>query len=441
MKLLLICTDPLETRMAGIAIRYTNLANYLSREFEVTLWAPKVERALVPAVRVWQGTGKGSGMRAGALDDFDLIVAPPTAILMFPALLESPVQVVYDLTDPIIFENLYLFPWDEARMSAYLELYQLALWSGHHFLAANERQRDLWFTILLASRRIPAKELTAAGILDRYFTTFPTGVPDEEFPADERRLTKDEARETPVILWSGGAWEWMDPLTPVRAFLKIADRIPHRLVYLGMNHPSGYFPVAKRAKEAAEVAKGDARFADRSEFYDWIEYEKRTEYYRRAAVGISCHPAGLEAYYAYRTRLLDYFWAGLPVICTEGETLGDLAAAKGAALLVRPDDPEDVAEKLMRVLQDEGLRARMAAASHAFGESLKWSQTVAALGWRLQSLGYELPRMDREHVDAKHKGVGELLKTVGTPWNRVGTVLKREGWAGVARRLRKKLGL
>ncbi|MGH8104624.1 MAG: glycosyltransferase, partial [bacterium] len=430
-----ICTDPLEARMAGIAIRYTNLAKYLSRDFEVTLWAPKVERAPEPTVRVWQGAGKESGMKAGALDEFDLIIAPPMAILLFLPLLETTARVVFDLTDPIIFENLHLFPGDETRMSAFLELYQLALWSGQHFLAANERQRDLWLTILLASRRVPAEQLTAPSVMENYFSLFPTGVPDEPF--EKNRM----AAGPPVILWSGGAWEWMDPLTPIEAYSKIAERVPHTLVYLGMNHPSGYFPLARRAKQAMELARNDTRLGGRVEFYDWIEYEKRTDYYRRAEVGISCHPDGLEAYYAYRTRLLDYLWAGLPVVCTEGETLGDAAAAAGAALLVRPEDPGDVADKLMEVLLDGSHRAGMAQASWRLGESLKWSRTVADLNGRLQRLDYKFPKMPRDILDGKYNGISEALKRINTPWNRVGTVLKREGWGGVVRRLRKKTGL
>ena len=45
---------------------------------------------------------------------------------------------------------------------------------------------------------------------------------------------------------------------------------------------------------------------------------------READLGVSAHRDHLEARYAHRTRLLDYLWAGLPVVATRGDALAEL---------------------------------------------------------------------------------------------------------------------
>src|SRR6185503_10968946 len=42
-----------------------------------------------------------------------------------------------------------------------------------------------------------------------------------------------------------------------------------------------------------------------------------------ADCAVSAHLDHLESRYAFRTRLLDCFWAGLPIVCTRGDELAD----------------------------------------------------------------------------------------------------------------------
>jgi hypothetical protein len=38
---------------------------------------------------------------------------------------------------------------------------------------------------------------------------------------------------------------------------------------------------------------------------------------READIGVSLHREDVETRYSFRTRVLDYLWAGLPIITTE----------------------------------------------------------------------------------------------------------------------------
>ena len=59
-----------------------------------------------------------------------------------------------------------------------------------------------------------------------------------------------------------------------------------------------------------------------------------------------------EPFNAQRTWVLDYLWAGLPVVCTHGDVLAELVQQRGLGIVVPPDDPAAVAAAL-RTLASE----------------------------------------------------------------------------------------
>lgn len=67
--------------------------------------------------------------------------------------------------------------------------------------------------------------------------------------------------------------------------------------------------------------------------------------------------------------------AGCPVVASA--LPGYAEAARGAALLVRPGDPGELAEALWRVGQDADLRARLVARGRARADALCWSRIAA----------------------------------------------------------------
>ena len=66
---------------------------------------------------------------------------------------------------------------------------------------------------------------------------------------------------------------------------------------------------------------------------------------------MSAHADHLETRFAYRTRLLDCFWAGLPVVCTAGDDLADYVAREGLGGACPPGDVEAVSTAVEQVLE------------------------------------------------------------------------------------------
>ena len=129
-------------------------------------------------------------------------------------------------------------------------------------------------------------------------------------PAGEVRPRADDDE---VILWNGGLWAWLDPLIAIRAVARLARRAPagaSSCSWASRPHPQARTEDARRlaAELDAPVYFNDA----------WVPYKERGGWLLDADCALSTHVDHLETRFAFRTRLLDCFWAGLPVVCTRG---------------------------------------------------------------------------------------------------------------------------
>ena len=83
----------------------------------------------------------------------------------------------------------------------------------------------------------------------------------------------------------------------------------------------------RMATEARALADG-LGLAGTHVFFNegWVDYESRQDYLLEADIGVSAHIDHLEASLSFRARILDYLWAGLPVVATRGDVLADLSS-------------------------------------------------------------------------------------------------------------------
>ena len=82
---------------------------------------------------------------------------------------------------------------------------------------------------------------------------------------------------------------------------------------------------------------------------------------------------------SFRTRVLDYLWAGLPVVTTEGDVLSDLVRDERLGFVVPPEDPPALAAALVRLLQSPGMRTICATSARRVAERFRWREAVAPL--------------------------------------------------------------
>ncbi len=380
---LVVSAEPVGDRMAGPAIRAAELARALAAACDVTLAAPGPSAAPDAGVRVLEAGMADVEALAGAAAEHDVVVAqelPPTVL---GRLARRPARFVADLYNPIVVEALEAVAGRPRRRQHLVHarlvqrtLAQLA--AADIVLCANERQRDLWIGALVVSGLLDVDTYRRDPTLRSLVAVVPFGIPADPPPAPNRAVLREAfpaiGPDSRVLVWGGGLWSWLDPLTPMRAAARLAGEDVH-LVLMGAGRPgieaTGQRPAVERAlAAAAEIENVHVAPA-------WVPYAERGRWLAAADLGVSAHADHLEARFAHRTRVLDYLWAGLPVVATAGDALSDLVSREGLGRTPPPGDPAAFADACAELLGPAGAAARERVA--AVAPSLHWDVVAAPL--------------------------------------------------------------
>jgi hypothetical protein len=88
---------------------------------------------------------------------------------------------------------------------------------------------------------------------------------------------------------------------------------------MGVKRPNASVTTSHTADQTIALAE-QLGVANRLVFFnDWVAYEDRENFLLEADLGLNIHRDNLETRFSFRTRMMDYFWAGLPIITTEGD--------------------------------------------------------------------------------------------------------------------------
>ena len=311
-RVLVLSNEPLGEVMAGPAIRATELARVLADGGHDVTLRDTVDR---PEVRRLAG-------------EAEVVLLQGWVLERVPALADSGARIVVDLYDPFGLELLMLIESEpaarrEAAQANALRALHDQLRAGDFFLCASERQRDYWLGWLEALGRVNPRTHGADPDLRGLIDVVPFGVPSEPprgTGAPGPRATFGIGADELMLLWGGGVYDWFDPVTVVRAVARVERA---HLVFMAAGHPNSELPTARALGAAREAAGPRVHFHD-----GWVEYERRADWLLDANAGVSAHHEHVETRFAFRTRILDYLWAGLPVLCTRGRT-GRRGAARG----------------------------------------------------------------------------------------------------------------
>jgi glycosyltransferase involved in cell wall biosynthesis len=160
-----------------------------------------------------------------------------------------------------------------------------------------------------------------------------------------------------VILWGGGLWQWLDPLSLIRAVAHLVGEYPDlRLVFPATRHPNPLIAEMPMLQQTLDLSDRLGLTGKVAFFGDWVPYDLWPSYLLEADIGASMHFDTLETHYAFRTRMLDYIWAGLPMVVTGGDTTSDLVTEYRLGAVVPPGDANAIAVALRELLAISDLR-------------------------------------------------------------------------------------
>ena len=98
-----------------------------------------------------------------------------------------------------------------------------------------------------------------------------------------------------------------------------------------------------------------------------------------ADVGVSTHFQHVETTFSFRTRILDYLWAGLPIVTTEGDAFGRIVATEELGAAVPERDVAAMANALESALYDEVSVTLWRKNVARVREQYTWERTLAPL--------------------------------------------------------------
>jgi len=328
-------------------------------------------------------------------EDADVIFVQGFALVQFPFLTGLLVPIVVDLYCPFTIEHLEQTrgraaagdPAVNEEAAGFLGVLNGQIDHGDFFICASEVQRDFWIGALHSRGRINPRTYADDPTLRRLIDVVPFGLPDEDFARTAAALAPVLKGVRPgiaptdtVLLWGGSLLDWQDPVTLIEAVALLAPRRPDvKLVFMGTKHPN---PLVKpmRAVAASRERAEALGLVDRHVFFnDWVPYGERARWLAEADLGVSTHREHLETHFAFRTRMLDYVWARLPIVCTDGDVFARLVRSEGLGATVPPGDPAALAQAIERLLADDGARASARLALERLGRELQWSRVVAPL--------------------------------------------------------------
>ncbi|WP_447924832.1 glycosyltransferase [Georgenia muralis] len=385
-RILVVTGEPLLERMAGPAIRAWEIAKVLSSSHDVRLLSTagcevssdRFEVGHAVGLDLWPHTRWA-----------DVIIFQGFLLEGAPWLASSNKILVADIYDPMHLEQLEqakdLGP--DGRAMSIRETTRVLneqLKRADFLLCASDKQRDFWLGQLAGQGRINAPVYDEDESLSSLIAVVPFGISDDP-PVQHRSAIRGAVdgigAEDKVILWGGGIYNWFDPLTLIRAVDRLRQtHADVRLYFMGLKHPNPGVPDMRIAWEAKQLSERLGLTGTHVFFNEgWVPYEQRADYLLDADVGVSTHFQHVETAFSFRTRILDYLWANLPIVATEGDTFATLIDRHGLGETVPAEDVEALRASLERMLYDDEARRDVKSSIAAFAPTYRWSQVLEPL--------------------------------------------------------------
>lgn len=386
-RVLIVTDDVLMAKMAGPAIRAWQMAEALAGHHQVRLvTASPTCEVESPRFEV-EAAGEA---RFEQLERWcEVVIIQGYVLEHVPALRNTDRIMVVDLYDPLHFETLEFTRGQPAserpgNVATSVRVLREQIGRGDFFVCASEKQRDLWLGFLSALGRVNPATYDADPELRQLIDVAPFGLPPRPPMHDRaalRGVVPGIERDDEVILWGGGIHDWMDPVTLVAAVDRLRKtRRAIRCVFLGTRHPNTAITEARTSLEARRVSDELGLTGTHVFFNDgWVPYDERHNFLLEADLGVSLHSEHVETAFSFRTRILDYLWASLPVVSTRGDGFAGLIEQENLGLVVPGGDVAAVASAIETLLSDTAARQSCAGRAALVSARFHWESVLRPL--------------------------------------------------------------
>ena len=331
-KIAVFASEPVTGRIGGLGIRQLEIARVLSRHFEVRLLTPYAITSHKESFPIEKISFESPNTLSPHVQWANAVYAHHPAISAYAKKYKVPVAV--DLLVHEYFEALEREPLEKMKrqevdvhFSNSILNFSRQLAMGDFFACPSGRSRDYYLGALTLTGKLDPEIYSKDPGLNSIADVVPFGIPSGK-PKSGKRFFRGKlvgVKENDfIVLWGGTLANWYDVETPLKMMKRIAKSHPAvKLVFTGFANPMQAEPTETYVR-SEELAK-KWKLLNKSVFFykDWIPYEDRQYYLTECNAGIVTFEDHLENRFSQRIRLLDYVWAGLPVLTNPGNVLGD----------------------------------------------------------------------------------------------------------------------
>jgi glycosyltransferase involved in cell wall biosynthesis len=360
--ILVISIDTIGSHLGGAGLRYLAIAKGLADAgFCVKLAVPNPDFPQIDSLEIFQYQHSQDLRIKNVIRETDIIIASGYLIEKIKYLRNCQARLVLDLYDPFLLENLFYNQdlSEELRSIIHLRSVsitnQLMRW-GDFYLCGNERQRDFWLGVLAANGRINPLQFISDPTFYGLIDIMPVGIEQTSIATENYLIGRHTSFPigSKIILWGGGVWDWLDPLPLIKVWKAVLRQHPQaRLVFLGLNHPNPSVPLHKKSVELQKEIKKSGELNSSIFLFDWLDYEDRKRLLAEAHIGVTLYDPHIETRFSIRTRVIDYFSAGLPVLINAGDILADWIKTDGGGMVVDAYDIQGLETTLVTMLYKE----------------------------------------------------------------------------------------
>ena len=384
--ILIVSDDIVDSNMGGVGVRNWELSHTLASHCDVTLAIPNNTQLTSEPVEIITYARDGQDLRTIA-QYVDVILVQGFVLHFQPYLAELQRPLAVDLYVPSLLESLVWHDnaqWDTwiPEYEEYLRVQHELLSHGDFFFCASERQRDYWLGWLHAQKRINPHTYRQDPTLRSLIEVVPFGIPREPIPSYPPVLKGKHPKiriSDKVILWSGGLWDWLDPLSLIRAVAQLVPQHPEiKLYFMGTSHPNPVVSGMSMPVQSRKLSE-ELGLLDKNIFFgEWTPYQERGRYLAESDLAVISHPDHIETHFSFRTRVLDCIWAGLPIISTHGDTLAEWISNNNIGLVVKPKDIGAMAAAILNLLNSKG-KPSINQAFEGLRNLLQWDKVAEPL--------------------------------------------------------------
>ncbi len=384
MKILFLLDLPLSKNLVSGSLRFFELANILKNHHAVTIAGSEVEKDFVsqdginilrtPSQKIYNIGLKITIPNKAIIKEinsFDIVITYGRIINIL-GISKITIPIIFDMYAPWYIEDL-VSNKTKSHAPNMKQIKQLLL-GGDYFLCATEKQKDMLIGLMLMAGRNEADLASKVGIV-------PIGIPKDK-PVQKSHKLKGQYQgiemSDKVVAWWGGVWDWLDPITPIKAMEIISKtRSDIKFVFFGVKSSEAGKGISNIAKESIKLSKELGLYNKQIFFIDeWIPYADRADYLLDIDAGVISHFDNLETRFSWRTRALDYIWANIPIVTSIGDAIAEIVQEQRLGITVPHQNPEAFAQAIINTLNNEVEYKRNL---EAFAPNLYWGNITNPL--------------------------------------------------------------